>query len=184
MLKFNTRFKALVAFLLAGAAVTHLHASTPLTKPVVTPVMSVSTLIGKTITPPRRPGVMGRDFGSGFFECGGSMLLDPAHEGLGLTILRIGAKTQCEDNGKVFIVLKQTSNNGATVEILDAMEVVVPKKHIFSTDDCSGAIMAIVKNEATPFHTKARAAWRVVGKKFVATTSLSAVKCINPDPDL
>lgn len=152
--------------------------------PVVAVTGDPTGLVGKTVTPlalPKDSNSNKTAYGNDYFDCGGSML-DGVGPQIGVTRLRKGAKITCQATmGKQIIALTRSSNQNKSHEFLDVMEINVPKGYEFATWGCTGAKMAVSKNDRYATHsTKLVQAWDVVNFKFVPVTNLKAVKCENP----
>ena len=137
-------------------------------------------LVGKKITPPILPkGTDTRQiaYGNDYFDCGGAMV-GAANLNTSISILRKGVTTKCEA-GKIPLAITRHSNNNATYEFTDILEVIVPKGYELSISNCRGAQLAISKLENKSVLTNHIKAWSIVDNKFFAITNTTNVKCEN-----
>lgn len=137
-------------------------------------------LVGKKITPPTLP--KGSDtrqiaYGNDYFDCGGA-IFGAASSNMSISILRKGMKTKCAA-GKFPLAITKGSNNNATHEFTDVIEVIVPKGYELSVANCRGAELAISKTENKSVLTNHIKAWSIVDNKFSAITNTTNVKCEN-----
>ncbi len=141
-------------------------------------------LVGKAITPkalPKGANSNLTDYGNDYFSCGGAVIGDRTAN-LGLTILRKGIKTKCDNVGdsKLTLALERSSSDNKTIEFLDTVKIDVPKGYDLMLSACQGADVAISKMNGKEFYTEHKAAWRVVGTKLVPVADLKTVKCADP----
>lgn len=149
----------------------------------VVPVAAVTGdptgLVGKTVTPANSDSI-NKAFGNDYYLCGGAMV-NGMGPNIGILTIRKGEKTSCQITvGKQTVALTRISNEAKSYEFLDVLEINVPKGYEFTASGCTGAKMAVSKNERDATHlTKHMQAWDVVNFKLVPITNLKAVKCEN-----
>jgi hypothetical protein len=127
--------------------------------------------------PAGNPDVMAAEYGNGYFNCGGAT--GPWHGGLGMTVLRKGAKAGCE-SGPLVLAVTTHRNNGRTVRIETAVPANVPRNHTLVMFACGNAAdAAIAKVEDKPQLTRIVAAWKYVGGVLTPVGNLRKVRCAN-----
>lgn len=137
-------------------------------------------LIGKKVTPkalPKNSDTRNMEYGNDYFACGGASW-EGAGPDIAIVIMRKGLRSKCNDYKEVAAIVK-SSNNNNTFEFLDTVDLTWVKGYLISTMGCTGASIAITKDENVPVYTKHIRAWNVVGNKFVPVTNLKSVKCVN-----
>ncbi|MFO1268335.1 MAG: hypothetical protein U1F67_17115 [Rubrivivax sp.] len=103
----------------------------------------------------------------------------PWHGGLGLTVLRKGAKSAC-DNGPLVLAVTTDRNNGRSVRVETAIAAHVPRNHTLVMFACgSSADAAIAKVEDKPELTRIVAAWKYTDGVLAPVGNLRKVRCTN-----
>lgn len=137
-------------------------------------------LIGKKVTPkalPKNTDTRNMEYGNDYFACGGAPL-EGGGPDMSIVTMRKGIRSQCNANKDVAAIVK-SSNNNKTIEFFDTVDLSWPKGYLISMMGCTGAQLAITKDENVAVYTKHLRAWNVVGNKFVPVTNLKSVKCVN-----
>ena len=141
----------------------------------------VTGLRARGLYTPRQPAgernVLAADYGNGYFNCGGAS--GPWHGGLGLTVLRKGAKSAC-DNGPLVLAVTTHRDNGRSVRVETAIDAHVPRHHTLVMFACgSSADAAIAKVEDKPELTRIVAAWKYTDGVLAPVGNLRKVRCAN-----
>lgn len=127
--------------------------------------------------PAGNPDVMAAEYGNGYFHCGGAT--GPWRSGLGLTVLRRGAKADCE-SGPLVLAVTTRRSDGRTVRVETAVPANVPRNHTLVMFACGkGADAAIAKVEDKPQLTRIVAAWKFVDGALTPVGNLRKVRCAN-----